>query len=432
MFTLFTVALVSAALTLTAAAAQVSSDKFYSNQTPYGDPAATSVAVPPAGYDLFFVENVARHGSRSLTTSGAEKRALAVWTSASRKGALTSRGKKFVSQVRAFQKAEKKIGYGKLSSVGKTEWRGIGRRTADSSRGYFTSAAARGEKIVVQTSPIYRTKQSANYMRTGMESQIPALVTAPRATNRDLLIEDGSSKAGRAAIAKVMRGSSVKASANRVLLRLYKKSYVNRLSNPVAKALDIYLLYTTAAGMAGDTRVTFADYVPVSAAKGLAEAVDARNFYRFGPGVAGERSSFKRSRPVLDDFFSALDARIGGDRTAAVFRHAHGEVTMPFAALIEAPGSEKQAARSRQLEPSPTAAIPGEDSWPGVWPETSNGPPTATQPARCWCRCATTSSPCHSAHRARRRRRADSSTACRSSGAAWADRGRRLVPPGGG
>jgi hypothetical protein len=49
---------------------------------------------------------------------------------------------------------------------------------------------------------------------------------------------------------------------------------------------------------------------------------------------------------VLDDFFTALDRRIAGGSTAAVFRLAHGEVTMPFAALIKLPGSEQQASRA--------------------------------------------------------------------------------------
>ena len=348
MVTSLTVALTGAALTLTGASADIlSNDKFYANQTPYGNPASTSIAAPPAGYQLFFLQNVARHGSRSLTSTDREKRALAVWRTASRRGDLTTRGKKFGRQLRTFQRAEKKIGYGNLSTLGKSEWRGIGRRTATNYRSYLTAAAARGESIAVQTSPVYRTKQSATYMRAGLQGQIPSLRTAKRTVNRDLLIEDGSTKAGRAAIAKVMRRSSVKAAARTVLLRLYKKSYVNRLSDPVDKAIDVYLLYSTAAGMSRDTRVTFADYVPISAARGLAEAVDARNFYRFGPGVAGESSSYKQARPVLKDFFSALDRRIAGGRTAAVFRHAHGEVTMPFAALIEAPGSQQQARRAR-------------------------------------------------------------------------------------
>ena len=351
---LLVVALVALSLPLSGARADiVGHDRYYANQTPYGDPASTSIVAPPAGYELFFVENVGRHGARSMTSTGTEKRVLAVWRGASRAGALTTRGKAFDDQLRAFQRAEKKIGYGNLSTVGKAEWRGIGRRTATTYAPFLTAAAARGETVSMQTSPVYRTKQSANYLRLGLQGVVPSLMTAPRTVNRDLLIEEGSSKAGRAATAKVMRRSSVTSAARQVLLRLYKRSYVNRLKDPVGAALDVYLLYSTAPGMAGDTRVTFTDAVPVSAARRLAEATDARTFYRFGPGVAGQSGSYRQARPVLDDFFSALDRRIAGGSTAAVFRLAHGEVTMPFAALIKAPGSEKQASRAYSYGSNP-------------------------------------------------------------------------------
>lgn len=341
-------------LPLTGARADiVSNDRYYANQTPYGDPAGTSIVVPPAGYELFFVQNVGRHGARSLTSTRTEKRALAVWRAASRAGALTTRGKRFDDQLRTFQRAEKKIGYGNLSTVGKAEWRGIGRRTATTYGGFLAAAAAKGEKVAMQTSPVYRTKQSATSLRQGLTSVLPRLVTAPRTVDQDLLIEDGSSTAGRAAVAKVKRRANVKAAARQVLLRLYKKPYVDRLSDPVGAALDVYLLYATAPGMAGDTRVTFADLVPLAAARGLAEATDASNFYRFGPGVAGQSGSYQQARPVLKDFFAALDERIGGGRTAAVFRLAHGETTMPFAALIKAPGSQRQATRAYSYASNP-------------------------------------------------------------------------------
>lgn len=344
---LLTVAVTALALPLSGARADtVDNSRYYSNQTPYGDPAATAIVAPPAGYGLFFLEDVGRHGSRSLTTSAAENRALAVWKAASRKGALTTRGKRFDNQLRTFQRAERKIGYGKLSTVGKAEWAGIGRRTGQTYGTFLAAAASKGDSVAMQTSPIYRTKQSASSLRSGLLSQVPSLKIAPRTVNTDLLIEDGSSKTGRAAIAKAQRRSTVKAAARQVLLRLYKKSYVKRLKDPVGKALDVYLLYTTAPGMAGDTRATFADFVPLSAAPALAEATDASNFYRFGPGVAGQSGSYRQARPVLADFFSALDARVAGGSTAAVFRLAHGEVTMPFAALIKTPGSEQQASRT--------------------------------------------------------------------------------------
>jgi hypothetical protein len=349
--TLLTTALVALALPLSSAHAD--GDRGYANQTPYGDPVSTPIVAPPAGYDLFFVENVGRHGARSLTSSAAEKRALSVWKGASRRGALTARGKRLDNQIRAFQRAEKKLGYGNLSTVGKQEWRGIGRRTATSYSSFFTAAAAKGEKIALTTSPVHRTKQSATSFRLGLRSVVPTAVTSPRTVDRDLLIGEGSTKAGRSAIAKAQRRSSVKAAARTVLRRAYKASYVKRIKDPVGAALDLHLLYSTAPGMAKDTRVTFADIVPASAARRLAEATDARTFYRFGPGVAGQTSSYRRAQPVLDDFFTALDRRIAGGSTAAVFRLAHGEVTMPFAALVKLPGSQQQAGRTFSYASNP-------------------------------------------------------------------------------
>jgi hypothetical protein len=343
--TLLTAAVTALTLSLAVARADTGADQHYANQTPYGTPTA-SVVTPPAGYELFFVENVGRHGARTMVSTATEKRALAVWKAARARGALTTRGKAFDDRLRTFQRAEKRLGYGHLSTVGKDEWRGIGRRTASTYAAFFTAAAGRGEKVAMQTSPVYRTKQSATSFRQGLQSVVPNLVSSPRTVNDDLLIEGGSTKEGRAAIAKVLRRPSVEAAARAVLLRLYKTSYVNRLRDPVGAALDIHLLYSTAPGLAADTRVTFAEIVPAGAAKRLAEATDARNFYRFGPGVAGETGSYRQARPVLRDFFAALDARIAGGSTAAVFRHAHGEVTMPFAALIEAPGSQQQAGRA--------------------------------------------------------------------------------------
>lgn len=342
-----TVAVVSLGLVgSTAQADLVSNAGFYANQTPYGDPATTSVLKPPAGYELFFVETVARHGARSMTDTVAEKRVLKVWNGASRRGALTTRGKKFDNDLRAFQKAERKIGYGRLSKVGKTEWKGIGRRTAQNYRDFLTGSAAGGDTIAMMTSPVHRTKQSASAMRSGLTTAAPGLKFAPNKVDRDFLIEEGSSKRGKAAIETVKRRSSVKAAARSILLRLYRPSYVKTLDHQVDKALDIYRLYSTAPGMRGDTSVTFADYMPVRYARVMAEVMDARNFYRFGPGVTGENKSYRQAKPILDSFFAQLDKRIAGGKTAAVFRHAHGEVTMPFAALIKAPGSTRRASKS--------------------------------------------------------------------------------------
>ncbi|QGG41808.1 histidine-type phosphatase [Aeromicrobium yanjiei] len=331
------------ALPATSVAADVSNARYYSNQTTYGNPASAKTVAPPSGYEMFFLETVARHGSRAMTNPNAEKRALSVWSTASRRGQLTTRGKRFDNDLRAFGKAEKKLGYGRLSTIGKDEWRGIGRRTAASYGDFFAGVVKAGDKVAMTNSPIYRTRQSAHYMKTSLRKAFPQLGHAKQVTDPSLLIEDGSSKKGKAAIAAVERRSSVRAAARKVLLRIYRPAYVATIKDPVDAALDVYLLYCIGAGMSQDTRVSFADYVPLSAAKKLAEVKDAQNFYRYGPGVVGERSSFKQADPVVDDFFARLDQRAKGGRTAAVFRHSHGEVTMPVAAQMRLPRSQTQA-----------------------------------------------------------------------------------------
>lgn len=332
-----------ALLVVPAASADVSNAGYFSNQTPYGDQASSSIATAPAGYSLNFLQTVGRHGARSLTSDAAEVRALALWNKARKKGALTTVGRGFARDLGTFQKAEKKIGYGRLSTVGATEWRGIGRRTAENYRGFFDEVKAAGEPLAFATTSVARTQQSASAMKVGLGSVVPGLDVDNDRVSSSMLIESGSTKKGRAAIATALSGKGLKERSRHVLRRLYSASFVKSIKDPVSAALDIYLLYCTAPGMAGDTRVTFATYVPAADRPALAQAKDTQNFYRYGPGITGERSSFAKADPILKNFFDQIDARLEGGSTAAVFRLAHGETTMPFAARIKAPGSQTQS-----------------------------------------------------------------------------------------
>ncbi len=326
--------------------ADVSHDGAYSNQTPYGNPSKTSIKKPPSGYTQVFLETVARHGSRSQTSDGDEKQALAVWNAASKKGALTSTGEKFDDDLKKFQAAEEAVGYGKLSTLGHEEWVGIGRRTAANYRSFLTKAADKQDDIDFETTDVRRTKQSADALRDGLVAAIPRLDIEKREEVDRLKISSGSTSDGRAAIESIEDRSDVRKAARNVLRKLYSSSYVDSLSDPVADALDIYGLYAIAAGMQGDTDVTFSRYVPLADAKVLGYAKDADKFYKYGPGVKGETNSYRKAQPILDDFFTRLDQRLAGDDTAAVFRLAHGETTIPFAALTKMPGVSQQASLS--------------------------------------------------------------------------------------
>ncbi len=162
----------------------VSDDHSYANQTPYGDPATTSIRTPPPGYELVFLENVGRHGSRSQTTNDGEQRALAVWRRRIQQGPADDRrqavrrrpqevpGSRDVDRLRPPQRPRR------------TEWIGIGRRTAANYQGFLTKAAADGDDIVFKTTSVYRTKQSAASLRSGLDAAVPGLDLKPQRRRR--------------------------------------------------------------------------------------------------------------------------------------------------------------------------------------------------------------------------------------------------------
>ena len=346
-------AIASLLATLSGPTQVVSDMHAYANQTTYGNPTTTPIRTPPSGYDLLFLESVGRHGSRSQTDDHGEQRALTVWRAASARGELTALGDRFDDDLKAFQAAERKVGYGRLSATGKAEWAGIGRRTAANYHDFLVGAATDGDDIEFETTSVRRTQQSASALRTGLDAAVPGLdFKAPTIDDR-MRITNGATPAGNAAIVEVGRRADVRSAARNVLRRLYTADYVATLDHPVDQALDVYALYAIAAGMQGDTDVTFSRYVPLADARVLGFAKDAQNFYRYGPGVAGQSGSYRQARPVLEDFFAQLDKRIAGDDTAAVFRLAHGETTMPFAALIRLPGSAKQASTPYSYDDNP-------------------------------------------------------------------------------
>lgn len=315
----------------------------YANQTPYGDPLISPIVQPPDGYDLFFLQTVGRHGARTLTTPGTEARALALWADAASEDAVTPRGERFAADVEEFREDEQSLGYGNLSTIGKAEWAGIGRRTADSYRDFLRQASEDGDHIEVKTSPVLRTKDSASAMRSAITEELGDVQFSPPVTDSEtLLIANDASPRGRAATEAAHHSPGVRRAARHLLGRLYDADFVAGLGDPVGEALVVHLLYSTAAGLAADTDVTFEEYVPLEDARALAYARDAITFYRYGPGVAGETSTFEDAEPLLEDFFTELERRIDGGSAAAVFRLAHGETTMPFAALIGAPGSRSQ------------------------------------------------------------------------------------------
>lgn len=335
-----------AALVSAVPSASAGPDDHYVKERPYGNPKDSSVRKPPSGYSLFFIQTVGRHGARSQVNDNAEQDALSVWNAAQKRNALTDTGKRLGRDIKEFQAAERKIGYGELSDLGRREMFGIGRRTGDNYSSFFQSVRKKDETIATVTSEIGRTKDSAGALREGLAHGFGRSLDGQLAKNlvRDELLRfSGSmSSAGRAMVEQVLRRTSVRDHAKHMLRASYTSSFVNSLDDPVDAALDLYKLYITAPGMRKETDLTFSRYVPADDRETISYASEVDTFYKYGPGVKGETNTFRNARPLLKDFFDHLDARIAGGKRAAVFHVAHGETTMPFAVLIKAPGSHVQ------------------------------------------------------------------------------------------
>ena len=203
----------------------------------------------------------------------------------------------------------------------------------------------RDETITSLTTNVDRTKQSAEALAEGLAQGGLDLKTELKpSTEADDLLRFGNrvSPAGRQITEEILDRTAIRDYADDLLRSLYSSEFVDTLKDPVGAALDVYKLYSTAPGMAKETDITFARYVPEATREPLSYATDVETFYQYGPGVEGETNTYEKARPLLDDFFARLDQRIAGSSTAVVYRLAHGETTMPFAALIKAPGSEKQ------------------------------------------------------------------------------------------
>ncbi|ANJ26527.1 histidine-type phosphatase [Agromyces aureus] len=117
------------------------------------------------------------------------------------------------------------------------------------------------------------------------------------------------------------------------------------IESSVDAAMTLYNLYIIAVDMqeenvaphAFDFNAYFVGHE--ADAEWFAYLLDSEDFYEKGPSLAGHDETYRIARPLLDDFFATIDARIAGGDVAATFRFAHAETIVPFAALLRLPGS---------------------------------------------------------------------------------------------
>ena len=330
----------------------------YGSEAAYGNAATSEVVDPPKGYSLFFVETVGRHGSRTSVPSEEAPRILRLWEQAKKENALTETGEDLKADIERFKADEKELGAGQLTSLGKNELHGLGRRTAENYADFFTRAQEDGDEIAFVTSNMKRTRDSAAAMKSAIQARNPDLKIAKDAvSNRTLRIGGKASVIGRDHIRRLKKVQDVKVAAHNILANIYQPVFIQtRIKDPVGAALDMYQLFQRGPGMRPHTEVTFTEYVDRADAEVLSEEQAGEKLYRYGPGVRDESNTYQVARPLLNDFMKRLQERVDGGKTAAVFRHSHGETVMPFTALT-------QLRSANQPEPKGGLYTEGSNPW---------------------------------------------------------------------
>lgn len=132
---------------------------------------ADSYEVAPAGFTPVFTELVARHGSRSLSSPKYDVLTKQIWDAASRQGALTDLGQKLGAKVDAVTAANRQLGYGLLSAVGKEEHALLATRLAERLPALLGKGGVPG-CIRVETSGKDRANESAYYFMASLAKRV--------------------------------------------------------------------------------------------------------------------------------------------------------------------------------------------------------------------------------------------------------------------
>lgn len=132
---------------------------------------ADSYEVAPVGFTPVFTELVARHGSRSLSSPKYDVLTKQIWDAASRQGALADLGQKLGAKVDAVTAANRQLGYGLLSAVGKEEHALLATRLAERLPALLGKGGVPG-CIRVETSGKDRANESAYYFMESLAKRV--------------------------------------------------------------------------------------------------------------------------------------------------------------------------------------------------------------------------------------------------------------------
>jgi hypothetical protein len=149
----------------------------------------------PAGFSQIYVETVARHGSRGLSSPSNDLALYNMWLDAEAKGGLTKLGRLLGPDILRIVQANALLGYGvpgitapgygNLTLLGIAEHTGLAQRLASRMSALLANAATAHRQVIVSTSGVNRAIDSSNFFLQSLDASVPGI--APLVMNSPAL-----------------------------------------------------------------------------------------------------------------------------------------------------------------------------------------------------------------------------------------------------
>ena len=347
----------------------------FGTQTPYAPAQAlASYQAAPQGFTPVFTELVARHGSRAPSDAEAIMFLEQVIAYAMSAGQIQPPGAQLLAELKDLEATSRKVGFGNLSGLGRSEQAGIATRLVQRLPQLFNGAAAGGRHVTVVNGGEQRDVDSGTVFAGTLKGAVPSLtlVVNPAVTDPDLLLfhESEANADARtfartdptllAKLTEITSSDESKEVAAGTLEKLFGKDFVADLNGglyafpdpdtgtfTVKRAVDVveslYEVYAIEPDLSAEGTFHFERFLSDAAAAHFEYVDDADSFYRKGPSFAESTITFTMAKVLEDDFFNAVTAFANGSNTdVARLRFTHAEEIIPLAALMRLPGSDQQ------------------------------------------------------------------------------------------
>ena len=304
------------------------------NYLAYPDRDLPRLTPAPEGYEPFFIDHYARHGSRWLISPEDYDYPVEVLEQAQLQGCLSPRGEEVLNIAREVREASRGR-LGELTDVGAAQHRGIARRMVENFPTVFRDGAAVDARSTVVIRCILSMQNEVNQL----QAMCPSLKVTMDASEHDMRYMNFHDRVGFAA--KDKGAPAVEAFKLRVLkpAALLSRLFTNKaFAGNVDGEKFMLSLFQLAANMQSHSRFAQVDLFKVFTPDEIYRVWSYNNAWWYVHGgdteLTGGRVPFVQAN-LLRDFIQEADRAVATGRRGAAMRFGHETMVLSLAALMQ-------------------------------------------------------------------------------------------------